>query len=88
MNSKSILIRLTLCIIISGLCISGAYAMKLKNLTSRSVLVRLNSGNQVKIEPKGTREVPDSEAMGNSMIEKMVNERILKVIPSTSGRKK
>ncbi len=85
---KRIIGRLVLGVIISVLCITGAYSATLKNLTNYTILVRLNSGIEIHLPPKGTKTVADKEVAGNGLIQQLVEQKKLLIIRSEPVKKK
>lgn len=85
---KRITRRLLLSVIISGLCITGAFSATLKNLTDYTILVRLNSGVEIQLPPKGTKTVADKEVAGNGLVQRLVGQGKLQIIKSEPLRKK
>ena len=55
-----------------------------ENLTGRQVLIRLNSGQTLFIEPGGcSGEIPGDEVDDNAMVDKLLNRHIIAAHPAT-----
>ncbi|MDH3974194.1 MAG: hypothetical protein OEV42_07930 [Deltaproteobacteria bacterium] len=60
--------------------------VKLKNLTNRPVLIRLNSGQSLHLAPRViSADIPDVEVKSNAKVEKLRKRR---VIDLAEGKKK
>lgn len=57
-----------------------------ENLTGRQVLIRLNSGQTLFLEPGGrSGEIPAEEMSDNTMVDKLLNRHIIATQPVTPG---
>ena len=64
-------------------------SVKMKNLTIRPVLLRLNSGSTLHIAPRQmSGECTDGDVRNNDMIQKLLERRVLSIFPAKSQKKK
>ncbi len=64
-------------------------SFKIKNLTNRPVLLRLNSGSTLHIAPRQmSGECTDGDVRNNHMIQKLLDRRVLSMLTVKSQKKK
>ena len=60
---------------------------KIKNVTRRLVILRLNSGRSLFLEPGTTSgEIPGVELVNNTLFKKLLERGIIAELPVTKGR--